>query len=131
MVIEVDKAVKELRTPKINQVVKTKMIEDFQESSRLFQTQIIYVYSLFRTIGHQWSDFEESSVSLSSSRFLFFSIIITKSFTLIRTNGTVVVIIDGNIYLSLFFGICILCTFKNLSFFFLDAVELWKNLNKF
>lgn len=65
MVIEVDKAVKELRTPKINQVVKTKMIEDFQESSRLFQTQIIYVYSLFRTIGHQWSDFEESSVSFS------------------------------------------------------------------
>lgn len=69
----------------------------------------------------------KSSFLSQSFLFLLFSIIITKNFTLIQTNG-IVVIIDRNIYLRLFFcfDICIFILFSRSS-----IVKLWRNVNIF
>lgn len=136
MVVEVDK--KQLKR-KINQVVKTKMIEYFAFSSafKLFSdlgpTRIVLaqkknVFTVFRTIGHRrWWVRRKSSLT---QRFLFllFSIIITKNFTLIQANGKAV-IIDRNIYLRLFFCFRYLHFHSSLSRS--NIVKLWKNVNIF
>lgn len=91
-------------------------------------------YSLFRTIGHhQRSELEESRRVCSNiflSRFLFFSIIITKNFTLVSTNGTVVVI-DRNIYLLFLVWFSVFAFSLHKIFSLVDFVKLWKNVNIF